>query len=41
MIQFDGKEWSLMDPTFASNTEEKALQDFIGDGENYSVKYIY
>ena len=41
MIQFDGKEWSLMDPTFASNTEEKALKDFIGDGENYSVKYIY
>ncbi|WP_029674314.1 transglutaminase-like domain-containing protein [Butyrivibrio sp. VCB2006] len=41
MIQFDGKEWSLMDPTFASNTEEKSLQEFIGDGENYSVKYIY
>jgi hypothetical protein len=41
MIQFDGKEWSLMDPTFASNTEEKALKDFIGDGKNYSVKYIY
>ena len=41
MIQFDGKEWSLMDPTFASNTEEEALKDFIGDGENYSVKYIY
>lgn len=41
IIQFDGKEWSLMDPTFASNTEEEALKDFIGDGENYSVKYIY
>lgn len=41
MIQFDGKEWSLMDPTFASNTEEKELKDFIGDGTNYSVKYIY
>ena len=41
MIQFDGKEWSLMDPTFASNTEEKSLKEFIGDGENYSVKYIY
>ncbi len=41
MIQFDGKDWSLMDPTFASNTEEKSLRDFIGDGENYSVKYIY
>ncbi len=41
MIEFDGKEWSLMDPTFASNTEEKSLKDFIGDGKNYSVKYIY
>lgn len=41
MIEFDGKEWSLMDPTFASNTEDKSLKDFIGDGSNYSVKYIY
>ena len=41
MIEFDGKEWSLMDPTFASNTEDKTLKDFIGDGSNYSVKYIY
>ena len=41
MIQFDGKEWSLMDPTFASNTEDETLKDFIGDGSNYSVKYIY
>ncbi|MCR5670226.1 MAG: transglutaminase-like domain-containing protein [Butyrivibrio sp.] len=41
MIEFDGNEWSLMDPTFASNTEEKSLQSFIGDGSNYSVKYIY
>ena len=41
MIRFDGKEWSLMDPTFASNTEEETLKDFIGDGTNYSVKYIY
>ena len=41
MIEFDGQEWSLMDPTFASNTEDKSLKDFIGDGSNYSVKYIY
>lgn len=41
MIQFDGKEWSLMDPTFASTTEEEKLRSFIGDGKNYSVKYIY
>lgn len=41
IIEFDGNEWSLMDPTFASNTKEEALKDFIGDGANYSVKYIY
>ena len=41
MIQFDGKNWSLMDPTFASTTDTKKLKSFIGDGKNYSVKYIY
>jgi hypothetical protein len=41
MIEFDGTKWSLMDPTFASNTKEEKLKDFIGDGSNYSVKYIY
>jgi hypothetical protein len=41
MIEFDGTEWSLMDPTFASNTKNKELKEFIGDGSNYSVKYIY
>ncbi|WP_051207380.1 transglutaminase-like domain-containing protein [Butyrivibrio sp. AE3006] len=41
MIQFDGKEWSLMDPTFASTTDTKKLANFIGDGENYKTKYIY
>ena len=41
MIEFDGNEWSLMDPTFASNTKDKTLKEFIGDGSNYSVKYIY
>ncbi|WP_051204597.1 transglutaminase domain-containing protein [Butyrivibrio sp. VCD2006] len=41
MIQFDGKKWSLMDPTFASTTETEKLKSFIGDGENYKTKYIY
>ena len=41
MIQFDGKNWSLMDPTFASTTDTEKLKNFIGDGKNYSVKYIY
>ena len=41
-IQFDGKNWSRMDPTFDStgNGSDTAKQ-FIGDGKNYSVKYQY
>ena len=41
IIEFDGSDWSLMDPTFASTTGAEELQSFIGDGSNYSVKYIY
>ncbi|MDD2972238.1 MAG: transglutaminase-like domain-containing protein [Lachnospiraceae bacterium] len=41
IIQFDGNNWELMDPTFAANSSEKALKKFIGDGNNYIVKYIY
>lgn len=41
IIQFDGKNWSLMDPTFAANSSEKALKNFIGNGSNYTTKYIY
>ncbi len=41
IIQFDGKDWSLMDPTFASTTDTEKLASFIGDGENYKTKYIY
>ncbi len=41
IIQFDGQNWSIMDPTFAANAGEKELQSFIGDGNNYVTKYIY
>ncbi len=41
IIQFDGQNWSIMDPTFAANTGEKELKSFIGDGTNYVTKYIY
>ncbi len=41
MIEFDGKSWSLMDPTFAAGSNNKALKEFIGDGSNYVVKYSY
>ncbi len=42
IVYFDGKNWQRMDPTFASSAKgDKDILDFIGDGENYSVKYIY
>lgn len=41
IIQFDGINWSLMDPTFAANTSEQSLKSFIGNGTNYKTKYIY
>lgn len=41
VVQFDGKSWTLMDPTFGANSSESALRDFIGDGDNYVTKYYY
>ncbi len=41
IIYFDGSTWTLMDPTFAANSAEEDLKDFIGDGSNYQTKYRY
>lgn len=41
IIEFDGKHWELMDPTFAASQSEKKLKKFIGDGSNYITKYVY
>lgn len=41
IVQFDGTSWKLMDPTFASNSSEYDLREFIGDGSGYLVKYQY
>lgn len=42
IIQFDGTSWSLMDPTLvASNGENNSVKEFIGDGSNYTTKYVY
>jgi len=42
VIYFDGKEWKLMDPTFASTSNQSAaIMQFIGKGENYIAKYLY
>ena len=42
VIQFDGTNWTLMDPTLASNSKDiSKIKDFIGDGSSYTVKYMY
>lgn len=41
IIEFDGKDWSLMDPTLAANNTSKSVGKYIGDGSNYVVKYSY
>ena len=41
IIEFDGKDWTIMDPTFAASSSEQEVKDFIGDGHNYMTKYVY
>jgi len=42
MIFFNGQEWELMDPTYASSGKQSAkIMKFIGDGKNYTAKYLY
>lgn len=42
VIYFDGTTWKLMDPTFASTANSSdTVMAYIGDGTNYSAKYLY
>lgn len=41
IIQFDGTDWSLMDPTLAANESTKELKKFISDGTEYRTCYLY
>lgn len=41
IIEFDGVDWSLMDPTLADTSAKDQLENFIGDGSKYTLKYIY
>jgi transglutaminase-like putative cysteine protease len=41
-IYFDGTAWHRMDPTFASSGKQsESIMKYIGDGSNYTVKYLY
>lgn len=42
IISFDGQQWKLMDPTFASTGKSsKKIMDFINNPQNYTEKYCY
>lgn len=42
VIYFDGQNWQLMDPTFASSGKQSAdIMSYIGNGANYQAKYSY
>jgi len=42
VIFFDGKQWHRMDPTFASTgNQSTAVMRYIGDGTNYTAKFLY
>lgn len=42
MIYFDGKEWKLMDPTYASTGKQSdSVKQYIGDGNNYQAQFVY
>lgn len=42
IIYFDGSTWQRMDPTFASSGKQSdAIMKYIGDGRNYTAKYLY
>ncbi len=41
-IYFDGTKWTTMDPTFTSSgNNSDSIAKFIGNGKNYSIKYVY
>ena len=41
-IMFDGRTWHRMDPTFASSGKKsESIMKYIGDGKNYTAKYLY
>lgn len=42
VIYFDGSDWKLMDPTFASSGKQsESIMKYINNPKNYSAKYLY
>ena len=41
IIEFDGKNGTLMDPPLAAHNKSSDVKQYIGDGSKYVVKYTY
>jgi len=41
VIHFDGHSWELMDPTFAASGSSREIAQYIGDGANYTEKFLH
>lgn len=41
VIQFDGKEWTLMDPTLGSYANSSTIKEHLEDDTYYQLKYKY
>lgn len=41
MISFDGKDWSLMDPTLAANNDVNTCKSILETGSRYIIMYTY
>ena len=43
VIQFNGDEWTLVDPTLGANenNDDDSLRKYIGDGSNYTLQFEY
>ena len=42
VIYFDGMTWKYLDPTFASSADQNpSVMAYIGEGSNYTEKYMY
>lgn len=41
IIEFDGKNWTLLDPTFGASTDDKTLKKIINEKSNYVLQKVY
>ncbi|MDO4544623.1 MAG: transglutaminase-like domain-containing protein [Bacillota bacterium] len=41
VIEFDGENWTLMDPTYAAAGGSAEAADYVGNQENYHALYFY